>query len=144
MRSFGRSLRRATQLNVRCSRTHGEALLQGIDSRIFLESMAAPEKQEQLGPTEAFCLWFDDLYVLCHDPSIYNPGVYEKGLKEFESCFSNEELEAMARYHKYFGSIADDFNIDREWNEIQRDPLWQRLTNEAKDALNVFRRTKNT
>lgn len=106
----------------------------------YFESMAVPENQEQVGPTEAFCLWFDDLYVPCDDPSIYNPDVYEKGLKEFESCFSKEELEAMARYHRYFASISNEFNIDREWSEIQRDPQWQRLTDEARNALMVFQR----
>ncbi len=110
----------------------------------YFESMSVPEKQEQVGPTEAFCLWFDDLYVPCDDPSIYNPGIYEMSLKEFESCFSNEELKAMAQYHRYFASIADDFNIERKWSEIQSDPQWQRLTNEAKNALKVFHKKAST
>lgn len=104
----------------------------------YFESMSVPEKQEQLGPTEAFCLWFDDLYMPCDDPGVYGPGVYEKGLKEFESCFSDEELKAMAQYHSYFSSMAGSFNIDREWGEIQNDPQWQQLTDEARNALKVF------
>ena len=103
----------------------------------YFESISDSEAQRMLGPTEAFCKWFDDLYLPCFDPKICHPGVHEKGLKDFESCFSREELEAMAHYHEYFNSIRD-FNVDREWNKITQDPLWQKLTQEAMEALEVF------
>ncbi len=86
--------------------------------------MADPEKQRMLGAVEAFCGWYDDLYLPCWDPSVCNPGVYEKGLSEWKACFSNEELEAMKQYQLFFDSISGDFNTNRKWDEISQDPRW--------------------
>lgn len=104
----------------------------------YLKQMSDPIQQERIGPIEAFNEWFDDLYVPCHDPNIYNPGVFEKGLADFKSCFTTIELKAMARYHDYLNSISDNFNVDRPCKEIVDDPRWIKLTLEAKTASTVF------
>ena len=105
--------------------------------REYLILVADPKLQWKEGSVEIFCMWFDDLYVPADDPKKYNPGVFERGLKDFESCFSQKELEAMRVFHKYFDSIHK-IDIDRPFEEVQKDPEWIRLGEEAKKALAVF------
>jgi hypothetical protein len=64
--------------------------------------------------------------------------VYEKGLREWQSCFSEAELKAMAEFHSYFKSIEKDFSVDRPYSEIEADPLWQGLVAAAARALDAF------
>ena len=65
----------------------------------YLQSMSDLKKQLEIGALEAFCIWFDDLYWPSFDSSDYNDGVYEKGLEIFRSCFNENELKAMTKYH---------------------------------------------
>lgn len=104
----------------------------------YLESMSDIKKQFEIGAVEAFCIWFDDLYWPCFDSSVYNNGVYEEGLEIFRSCFSEKELKAMSNYHNFIDSIVDQFDVERDWSEIQNDPNWKQLTEEAKIAVNAF------
>jgi hypothetical protein len=104
----------------------------------YLELVADSKQQWQEGLTEIICLWFDDLYAPADNPKIYNPGVFEKGLKDFESCFSQKELEAMRVFRNYFDSVADKIDTDKSFEEIQKDPNWIGLALEAKKALAAF------
>src|SRR5271170_4468169 len=88
--------------------------------REYLTLVADPKLQDKEGPTEIICLWFDDLYFPNFNPKIYNPSVFEKGLKDFESCFSKNELEAMRMFHNYFNSVADKIDTDKSFEEIQK------------------------
>ena len=91
--------------------------------------------------TEAVCEWFDDLYAPADNPALYNPGAFERGLREWQACFSEPELAAMAEYHKYFESIERDFEVDRSWDEIEADSRWRGLIEAARKALDVFTQT---
>ncbi len=104
----------------------------------YLQSMSDLKKQSEIGAIEAFCLWFDDLYYPCFDSTVYNDGVYEEGLNIFRSCFTENELKAMTQYHSFIDSIVDEFDVERDWSEIQSDLKWKQLTQEAKIAVNVF------
>jgi hypothetical protein len=104
----------------------------------FFSALVDPEKRAQLGPTEAFCEWFDDFYAPADNPALYNPGVYERGLREWQSCFSTAELAAMAEFHAFFESIEEGFSVDRPYTEIEADPRWKGLIAAASKALNVF------
>jgi hypothetical protein len=105
--------------------------------RAYLTLVVDPKLQWKEGPTEIFCMWFDDLYFPNFTSKGFNPGVFEKGLKGFESCFSTKELEAMRVFHEYFDSIHK-IDIERPFEEIQKDPRWIKLGEEAKKALAAF------
>ena len=104
----------------------------------YLTLVADSKLQWKEGPTEIICHWFDDLYVPAANPKIYNPGVFEKGLEDFELCFSQKELEAMRTFHNYFNSVVDKIDIDKSFEEIQKGQNWIKLSEEAKKALAVF------
>jgi hypothetical protein len=106
--------------------------------REYLTLVADPKLQAKEGPTEIICLWFDDLYAPADDQKKYNPGVFEKGLKDFESYFSQNELETMRTFHNYFNSVVDKIDTDKSFEEIQKDPNWIKLSEEAKRALAAF------
>ncbi len=106
--------------------------------RELLEIISDTSKRSNIGAVEIICGWFDDLYFPADDPSIYNPGVYEKGLKEFESCFLKNELLALQSFHDYFSSIVDALDIDNGIDTIQDDPNWVKLGYEALKVLNEF------
>lgn len=63
--------------------------------RELLEVIADPAKQRLEGATEIICGWIDDFYLPADDPELYAPRVHEKGVIEFNSCFSEEELVAV-------------------------------------------------
>ena len=92
-----------------------------------------------IGPTEAICEWFDDMYIPYRSAEHPASRSWQQELRGFESCFTPAELAAMHQYHVYFSGIVDRFDIDREWSVIQGDPRWIRLTAEAQKALAVFR-----
>jgi len=94
-------------------------------------------------PAELFCMWFDDLYTPADDPSIYNPGVFEEGVREFESCFSTEEIEALKKFHEHFESVADAIPPNLRLEELQTNRLWREVMVAAVKALEVFRSTPN-
>lgn len=64
--------------------------------------MSDIERQSDIGPVEAFCIWYDDLYVPYFDSTIYNEGVFESAIEIFRSCFNEKESKAMAQYHNFF------------------------------------------
>jgi len=105
----------------------------------YFESLIDAECRSQKGATEAFCQWFDDLYFPVDSSDCYNPGVFEKTLVEWTSCFSEKELLAMQKFNAYFESIHDTFDVNRSCEDIERDPAWIDLISEAKMALASFR-----
>jgi hypothetical protein len=104
----------------------------------YFAVMADPSRQWTIGPTEAICEWFDDMYIPYHAADHPDSESWQRTLREFESCFTSAELAAMRQYHTYFTSIVDRFDVDRQWEIIQRDPQWIHLTAEAQKALAVF------
>ena len=106
--------------------------------REYLALVADTKLQCKEGPTEIICLWFDDLYLPADNPRTYNPGIFEKGLEDFESCFSKKELKAVQIFHSYFISVVDKINTNKSFEEIQKDPNWIKLGEEAKKALAFF------
>jgi hypothetical protein len=112
--------------------------------RKYLEVIADSKRQWEEGPTEIICMWFDDLYFPSFDSKIYNSGIFEKGLEDFESCFSKDELKAMQVFHGYFNSIADKIDTDKPFEEIQKDPNWIRLGSEAEKVLKTFQNQIST
>jgi hypothetical protein len=105
--------------------------------KAYLELVADNKRQWEEGRVEIFCMWFDDLYFPAFNRNVFNPGVFEKGLKDFDSCFSAKELEAMRVFHEYFDSIHK-IEIERPFEEVQKDPDWIRLGEEAEKALAAF------
>lgn len=106
--------------------------------RELLEVIADPAKQRLEGVTEIICGWFDDFYLPADDPELYAPGVHEKGINEFKSCFSEEELAAIRKFHNFFSTIVKEIDTGLPISIIQEDPKWIRLGEEASEALNTF------
>ncbi len=106
--------------------------------RELLEIISDPVKRGNIGAVEIMCGWFDDLYLPADDPNHYNPGVYEKGVKDFESCFSQKELIALQSFHEYFSSVVEDLNTNDPSNNIQEDPVWINIGLEALKTLGEF------
>ncbi len=106
--------------------------------RELLEEISDPVKRSNVGAIEIICGWFDDLYLPADDPSIYNPGVFDKGVKEFESCFSKKELLVLQTFHDYFSSVVEDLKVEDSIHTIQDDPTWVKLGNMAVKVLSEF------
>lgn len=119
------------------SAAHNENLRQTI--RDYLTMVSDHSLQMKEGPEEIFCMWFDDLYFPAFDPGSYDAGVFEQGLRFFKSCFSEEELSALRNFHEYFRSIHE-IDIERDFNELQKDPAWIELGAEAQRALAAFKK----
>ena len=108
----------------------------------YLRSLVDARERAQLGATEAFCMWYDHLYMPAGNPTLYNPGVFERGLHEWHSCFSEPEIAAMAEFHAYFDSMEPpEFDVLRSWTEIEDDPRWRGLVEAASKALYAFNAT---
>ena len=105
----------------------------------YLTTVSDQRLQTQAGPEEIFCMWFDDLYFPAFNPKSFNAGVFEQGLRFFESCFSKQELNALRNFHEYFNSIHK-IDISRDFNEVQKDPAWIELGVQAQMALAAFRK----
>ena len=88
---------------------------------------------------ELFCMWFDDLYTPGEDdPSLYNLGVHEEGVREFESCFSSAELVALSEFHAFFKSVAHAIPEGLRLEDLHTNDLWCELMGAAKKALVHF------
>jgi hypothetical protein len=88
---------------------------------------------EQLGPIELCSMWFDDLYFPGQSlPSEYLRDVWERGQREWQACFSAQELESLAKSHELFASQVDVLPITDPW---QQDPGWQSVKRAARAAL---------
>ena len=104
-----------------------------------LEVVSNQEKQLSVGLSEIICMWFDDFYLPADDPELFNPGVFDKSLKEFNSCFTKNELEALKIFHEYFELIVKDMDTNLPLETIQHNPLWINLTKKASEVLNEFK-----
>ncbi|MBV2135337.1 MAG: hypothetical protein KUF79_00855 [Candidatus Thiodiazotropha sp. (ex Ctena orbiculata)] len=99
--------------------------------RSHLESIA--KLDEMLGPGELLSGWYDDLYFPCqNDKELYNQGVWEQGQKEWRECFTQNELEALARFHQILDQVVD--SLSEQSSELD-DPIWKRVQVAAERAL---------
>ncbi|TVQ84159.1 MAG: hypothetical protein EA357_03610 [Micavibrio sp.] len=100
--------------------------------RGLLESIA--HLDEMLGPDEMVCLWYDDFYFPCqNDKHLYNEGVWERGQKEWRECFTQDELNALAKFHEVFEQLVDSLSSDP--CTFANDPNWKKLQAAAGRAL---------
>lgn len=87
----------------------------------------------QSGPTELCCIWFDDLYFPGQSrPSEYPAETWERGQREWKSCFADHELRALATFHEVFASESETLPVTGEWRQ---NPGWQRVSAAARSAL---------
>ena len=59
-------------------------------------------------------------------------------MKDFESCFTTNELEALRKFHEYFNVIVKDIDTSLPLETIQKNPKWVNLGKEASKALKEF------
>jgi hypothetical protein len=84
--------------------------------------------QPRRSESELVCAWFDDFYLPAFDPQPYAPDVWMQGLRDFESCFTARELEALAGFHDFYDDWDTSGNKD-----------WRPVREQAAKALEVFR-----
>lgn len=104
--------------------------------RSLLEDLASLDPE--VGPEELCCLWFDSLYRPGEKhPELYNPGVWELGLREWRACFTDDELTVLSEFHSVFEAEVDALPTD--WPDWAQDPGWQRVSDAARAALAKLR-----
>jgi hypothetical protein len=87
-----------------------------------------------IGPEELICMWFDDLYIPSQErPVSYSPEVWERGLREWRGCFSDDELRILDRFHQAYASLVDE--LPTRWPEWEQDARWQSVKEAAAAAL---------
>jgi hypothetical protein len=84
------------------------------------------ELNPRLGPHELIALWFDALYFPCQHY------VGPEGQREWRACFSESELNALAKFHEVFDSVADELPKTADWAQS---PLWRNVSAAALSAL---------
>ena len=106
----------------------------GYRKSIFELLNGLAELDNQYGPIELVCCWFDDFYVPAGNPAGYNRGVFERGLMEWKACFSDLELEVLAVFHKVFDKEHQNLSMEQpiKW---RLDKNWQKVSKAAKEAL---------
>lgn len=98
----------------------------------LLESLA--KLDPMVGPVELCCCWFDDFYFPAHkDKEGFNPGVWERGQKEWRECFSEKELKVLATFHEVFDSVVE--NVSEDQLTFAQDANWLKVSAAAKAAL---------
>jgi hypothetical protein len=106
----------------------------------LLRSIA--ELKEAEGPVELCCMWFDDLYFPAHTrPQGMSIEVFEKGQREWKSCFSNPELEALAKFHTVFEREKPKLSMEQP-SVWRSDEHWLVVAQAAKHALERFHPAK--
>lgn len=92
---------------------------------------------DRSGPQELINEWFDDLYQPgMWGPSEKNrPGVI-KAVRNFNSCFTSEQLFALRKFHGIFLAELDE--LSRYRDDWKGDPGWIRVSQAAKVALRAF------
>jgi hypothetical protein len=82
-------------------------------------------------------MWFDDLYRPGEKhqelQELYNPRAWERGLREWRACFTDDELNVLAEFHSAFDAENDALPMD--WPNWDQDPGWQRVRDAARAAL---------
>ena len=109
--------------------------------RQFLADIAELNPKE--GPVELKCLWFDDLYFpdqIC--PRGYSREVWERGLREWKSCFTDGELRILARFHDKYASVVDA--LPTNWPGWEQAPGWQTVKKAAANALAELAKLPNS
>ncbi len=101
-----------------------------------LRSLA--ELDEQVGPIELICGWFDDLYLPSERacPEGYPIEIWEKGQSEWQACFTGVELQALADFHRVFEHHVDGLPLDSPvWTN---DSGWLAVRDAARVAVERF------
>ncbi len=66
-------------------------------------------------------MWFDDLYRPGDTgKEKFDPKVWERGLKEWDSCFNPHELKVLADFDQVFRSVNDD-TLTMKWSEWENE-----------------------
>ncbi len=79
-------------------------------------------------------MWFDDLYYpgSAH-PEQFNPGVWDRGLRDWQTEFTVEELNVLAEFHQVLDSEFEA--LPAGWPDWDNDPGWHRVRDAARGAL---------
>lgn len=107
----------------------------------LLASLASLDRE--VGPVELCCMWFDDLYRPAEKhPEMYNPGVWERGLKEWKAGFTQDELDILSEFHKVFEAESD--SLPMKWPDWDKDPKWLAVRDAARLALSKLAKLEPT
>ena len=91
------------------------------------------------GSVELICLWFDDVYFPCQErPECIATDVWVRGISEWHACFSDSELDALARFHSVFDMLLNGLSEDPK--SFRNDPGWIKVAEAAKTAFNRISR----
>lgn len=103
----------------------------------FRESIAAllfsiEQLDPMEGPVEMICGWFDDLYL----PAEPDFNRQSESFAEWRSCFTDNQLKAIERFHSVFESVVD--NLSEDPHKFAKDPKWQELSELAKEIRPIL------
>ncbi|MBU1070754.1 hypothetical protein KJ975_14420 [Myxococcota bacterium] len=96
------------------------------------------ELDEQVGPAELICGWFDDLYFPSERecPDGYPRETWERGRRDWLACFTDTELQALAEFHQVFKHHLDGLPLNSPgWS---KDSGWLAVRDAAKVAVERF------
>ena len=100
--------------------------------KTLLASLASLDREE--GPVELRCLWFDDLYFPADKrPERYKPDVWDRGLRQWMACFTDDELAVLGEFHNVFEAKSSTLPMD--WPDWDKDPKWVAVRDAARVAL---------
>ena len=102
----------------------------------LLRSIAAKSPGESF--VELVCGWFDDLYLPGFDPDDCNPGVHEKGVVEFNSCFHAKELQALELFHRNFIIQVKNIPSEISHQDLATNAQWKVIRHAAAKTLKAF------
>ena len=114
----------------------------------FLQLLASADRQEcaDLGvpiedvPAELCRFWFDDIYIPSENYFDALKGdISEQQIAEFEACFTEDDLLALARFHRFLELRLDMLpEIEDRYKSLNNSQLWQDVMKDAKNTLELL------
>lgn len=82
-------------------------------------------------------LWFDEIYIPSERYFESEKGeLSEKAVQEFNAAFDADELEAMARFHRFLEVRLE--MVSEQKAELADSPQWRSIIRDARETLDLL------